>query len=71
MDEIIKLVQEKVGLSEDQAKAAVTTVLGFVKDRLPEPIAGQLEGFLSGDTGGLAGQAESVMGMLGGLMGKK
>jgi hypothetical protein len=55
MDEIIKLVQEKVGLSEDQAKAAVTTVLGFV----------------SGDTGGLAGQAESVMGMLGGLMGKK
>jgi uncharacterized protein (DUF2267 family) len=71
MDEIIKLVQEKVGLSEDQAKMAVSTVLGFVKERLPEPIAAQFETLLSSDTSALMDQAQSVMGMLGGLMGKK
>jgi uncharacterized protein (DUF2267 family) len=71
MDEIIKLVQEKVGLSEDQAKMAVSTVLGFVKERLPEPIAAQLETFLGSDTNAMMDQAQNVMGMLGGLMGKK
>jgi uncharacterized protein (DUF2267 family) len=71
MDEIIKLVQEKVGISEDQARMAVTTVLGFVKEKLPEPIASQVDGLLAGGSAGLAGQAEGLMGGLGGLFGKK
>lgn len=73
METIVKLVQEKAGLSEEQAKEAVTTVLAFVKERLPEPIAGQLDGLLSGevDVNNLMSQAQGLMGNLGGMFGKK
>ena len=53
MDELVKLVANKVGISETQAKQAVETVLGFLKDKLPEPIAGQLDAVLDGDVSGL------------------
>ena len=48
MDELVKLVTQKTGISEDQAKAAVQTVIDFLKQKLPAPIAGQLDGLLSG-----------------------
>jgi uncharacterized protein (DUF2267 family) len=67
MDELIQLVADKVGLSEAQAKQAVDTVLGFLKDKLPAPIAGQIEAALEGDVSGLG----DVAGSLGGLLGKK
>jgi uncharacterized protein (DUF2267 family) len=53
MDELVKMVADKVGISEAQAKKAVETVLGFLKDKLPEPIAGQLDAALEGDLSGL------------------
>jgi hypothetical protein len=49
MDELIKLVTQKTGISEAQAKTAVETVLGFLKQKLPAPIAGQIDGILSGN----------------------
>lgn len=60
MDEIIKLVSEKTGLSEEMAEEAVTLVLDYVKEKLPDPIAGRLDTLLEGDTasdllGGLFG----------------
>ena len=36
MDELIKQVVQKAGVSEDQAKQAVETVLDFLKDKLPD-----------------------------------
>ena len=53
MDELVKMVADKVGISETQAKQAVETVLDFLKDKLPEPIAGQLDAVLDGDVSGL------------------
>jgi len=35
MDELIKRITEKTGISEDQARSAVTTVTGFLKEKLP------------------------------------
>jgi hypothetical protein len=69
MDELVKLVAEKTGLSEDTAKVAVETVLGFLKDKLPGPIAGQIDSILGGEGGapGLGSVAQS----LGGMFGKK
>ena len=55
MDEIIKLVTEKVGIPTDKAKLAVDTVLGFVKSKVPGPIAGQIDSAIAGTTGGVAG----------------
>jgi hypothetical protein len=74
MEEIIKQVTERAGISEAQARTAVETVLGFLKNRLPEPLAGQLEGFAggaSGAAGGLANTAGDVLGGLGGMFGGK
>ena len=74
MDELIKQVVERTGISESQAQTAVTTVLGFLKARLPEPLAGQLDGLLGGATGaagGLAGSAGDILGGLGGMLGGK
>ena len=74
MDELIKQVTERAGISETQARSAVETVMGFLKDRLPAPIAGQVDGLLggaSGAIGGLANTAGDVLGGLGGMLGGK
>lgn len=68
MDELIKLVVQKTGISEAMAKTAVETVIGFIKDKLPAPIAGQIDGVLGG--GGAGGLGDITQG-LGGLLGKK
>lgn len=53
MDELVKLVVDKVGVTEAQARQAVELVLDYLKDKLPEPIAGQVGAVLEGDTSGL------------------
>ncbi len=65
MDEMIKLVTERVGIPADKAKLAVDTVLGFVKSKLPAPIAGQIDAALAGGTDKFAGVAQGVAGMFG------
>lgn len=74
MDELIKLVASKTGLSDAHAKLAVETVLSFLKTKLPAPIAGQLDAVLQG--GGVAGalgglDTGGIGNALGGLLGKK
>lgn len=72
MDELIKLVVSKTGISEGQARSAVETVAGFLKDKLPAPLAGHVDSALGAagqnlgnvDLGGLASG-------LGGLFGNK
>lgn len=61
MDELVKLVAEKTGLSDEMAETAVKLVLDFVKDKLPAPVAGQIDALLDGDSG--------AADLLGGLFG--
>ena len=68
MDELIKQVAGKAGISEEQARTAVTTVLGFVKDRLPAPIAGQIENARTGAGGGIGGTVGDLASKAGGLL---
>ena len=63
MEELTKLVMQKTGISAEQAKGAIDTVLGFLKDKLPAPIAGQLDGVLGGSAA--SDTIKSVGGMLG------
>ena len=77
MDELIKLVSQKTGIPEATARTAVETVIGFLKDKLPEPLAGQLENLLEGgDVGDLLdnfddlGDIGDLAKGLGGLFGK-
>ena len=76
MEELVRQVAERTGISEAQAQTAVTTVLGFLKGRLPEPLAGHLDSFLGGGAagggtapGGLGGGVGDVLGGLGGMLG--
>ena len=74
MDELIRQVVEKTGISESQARTAVETVVGFLKERLPAPIAGQVDSVVAGSAGivgGIADKAGDVLGGLGGMFGGK
>ena len=71
MDELIKRVTERTGINEEQARGAVETVVGFLKERLPAPIAGQVDNALnSGAAGGIADRAGDMLGGVGGIFGK-
>jgi hypothetical protein len=65
MDELVKLVAQKTGISEEQARTAVQTVIDFIKPKLPAPIGGQIDTILSGSAAGDIGK------QLGGLFGGK
>lgn len=73
MEELIKQVTAKTGISEEQARSAVTTVIDFVKNRLPAPIASQVDNVIgggaaaAGDGGGNLGDLASKVG---GMFGK-
>ncbi len=68
MDQLINLVSEKTGLSEDMAKSAVDVVLGYLKDKLPAPIASQIDTVLAGETDAASGMMSKG---LGGIFGQK
>ncbi len=65
MDELVKLVSKKTGISEELAKTAVEVVLDYLKDRLPPPVAGQIDGIVS--SGGGADDIADVTKQMGGL----
>lgn len=58
LDEIVGQVAQRAGIDQAQARTAVETVLGFLKQRLPAPLADQLDGVLGGGDGG--GQAQDL-----------
>ena len=73
MEELIKLVSQKTGLSAEHARTAVETVVGFLKAKLPPAIAGQVDGVLNG--GGVSGVLDALggggLGALGDMFVKK
>jgi hypothetical protein len=64
MDELVKLVSQKAGIPEAQAKTAVETVIKFLKQKLPAPMAGQVDALLAG------GKTDDLVKGLGGLFKK-
>jgi hypothetical protein len=72
MNELITQLTQRVGLSPEQARLAAETVLGFVKSRLPAPIAGQIDQLVAGGAGA-GGSAEGLGGIakeIGGIFGR-
>ena len=70
MEALVNLVSEKTGISPEIAQKAVETTLNFLKDKLPAPVAGQIDSLLSGE-GGEGGVMGGLAKGLGGLMGKE
>lgn len=72
MAELVRQITSRVGISEDQARQAVQTVLEFAKGRLPAPLAAQLETALNdGTTSNFMNEASKQLGTLGGMFGGK
>ena len=69
MNELINLVSQKAGLTEGKAKLAVDVVISYLKEKLPAPIASQIESALGRES--LPGEANSFAKGVGGLFGKK
>lgn len=46
--EIINQIVAKTGISEEQAKGAVETVIAYLKGKMPESIGNQLTGVFEG-----------------------
>ena len=57
MEALVKMVTERAGISEDQARKAIQAVRDFLGDKLPGPVAGQVDAYLSGEGGGAEGAA--------------
>ena len=77
MEQLIKRITEKTGLNADQARSAASAVISFLKEKMPAPIAGQLDNYIgesdksSGTGGNTAGGSLGDMGSkLGGMFGK-
>ena len=68
MDELIKSVTAKAGVSEEQAKKAVQSVVEFLKAKFPA-IGGQLESLMQGGGGGGGGGLGDIAGKIGGMLG--
>ena len=67
MNEIIQRLIARTGLSEEQAASAVQIVAAFLKEKLPAPLAGQVDAVLAGGDAGSLGALGSAVG---GLFGK-
>ena len=65
-NELVKLVSSKTGLNEELATLAVDTVIGFLKQKLPPELSGQLDSLLSGQE-----SSSGIIDAVKGLFGKK
>ncbi len=69
MQTITDMVAEKAGVNEQQAEIAVNTIMTFLKDKLPEPVASQLDELLEMDVSGYSEHIDTVLGQLGNIEG--
>ena len=64
MNELIQELKNRVGLDDQKAQSAAQTVIEFLKQRLPAPIASQLDSAMAG------GMAKGLTDKLGGMFDK-
>lgn len=62
MNELVEQLKSRVGLDDQKAQSAAETVIQFLKQRLPGPLASQLDSFVGG--GGLKNAEEKLGGFL-------
>jgi len=46
MNELTNIIVQKTGISQENAQKSVQVTLGFLKTKLPTPVAAQLDSFL-------------------------
>jgi hypothetical protein len=74
MEELIKQVSERSGITEAQARKAIDTVMGYLRNNLPASVSGTVDNLIGdgANVGGeLADTAQNVLGGIGNMLGKK
>ncbi|MEJ2749258.1 MAG: hypothetical protein P8183_15335 [Anaerolineae bacterium] len=69
MDELVKMVSQETGLPEAQARQAAEVVVKFLKEKLPAPLASQVDNLLENE--GTADAAQDLLQKGLGFLGKK
>ncbi len=64
MEDLIKLIEENTGITNEQATVAVETVTAFLKTKLPAGMQGTVDSMFKGGSDGNSGD------LLGGLKDK-
>jgi hypothetical protein len=67
MDEIVQILQDRAGLSPDQAQEVAKVIVDMIKSKVPSEFQGMVDQYLGG--GGDAQAGSNVLGGLGGLLG--
>jgi hypothetical protein len=74
MNEIAQLLQQKVGLSPEQAQEAAQAIVSLIQSKLPASMQSMVMPLLGMESGGQAagsGGLGSLLGSVGGLFGNK
>ena len=50
MKELTNIIVQKTGISQENAQKSVQVTLGFLKTKLPTPLAAQLDSVLNAET---------------------
>lgn len=69
MDQVIEMIQERTGIDAGKARTAANTVVGFLKDKLPAPVAGQIDSVLAGGGEGDGSVRDRAADLVGGRRG--
>jgi hypothetical protein len=69
MNELVQVVQQKTGLSPEMAQKVVETITGYLKTKLPAPMAAGLDSLLGSASGAAEGGGDAAEGA-GGMMDK-
>lgn len=70
MENIIKTIAEKAGISESQAKLATETLISYLKNKMPGGIGGQVETFIKLGVGSTGGVGDKIKEKITSAMGK-
>jgi hypothetical protein len=69
--QLIEQISQRAGIPADKAQVAADTVIGYLKQHLPGPVASQLDRAMSGDEAGGSSAIAGAAGKLGGMFGEK
>lgn len=57
MNELVTIVAQRTGLSQEDAQKAVEAIITILKERLPAPIANHLDAILAGNVSSIGAEA--------------
>ncbi|MCC6372701.1 MAG: DUF2267 domain-containing protein [Bacteroidia bacterium] len=69
MEQLVKLISEKAGITPEQSNVALNVVSGFLKEKMPAGMGSQVESFLKGGSGSISDIAGGLKDKIGGLLG--